>query len=74
MLKYKSTVTLLALGAFVLTACPKNEDPPADDDVDTSSNGHIDTGELDLTQAMDRVDAPELPVSRQPGDETPSSN
>ena len=37
MLKYKSTLTLLAIGAFVLTACPKNEDPPADDDVDTTS-------------------------------------
>ena len=44
------------------------------DDVDTSSNGHVDTGELDLTQAMDRVDAPDLPVRGQPGDETPSSN
>ena len=30
--------------------------------------------ELDLTQAMDRVDAPDLPVRGQPGDETPSSN
>lgn len=42
---------------------------------DTSaSNGDVDTGELDVTQAIESVDAPDLPVRGQPDGETPSSN
>lgn len=39
-----------------------------------SSNGSVDTGELDVTQALDSVDAPDLPIRGQSDGETPSSN
>ena len=49
-------------------------DTELSDSDQAASNGQVDTGELDVTQAIDPVDAPELPIRGQSDGETPTSD